>query len=82
MNLHDIPKLAPYFFIDPDLNSPEAFSMFKSLDEDLYSTNTCSICALTCAHIEIRSHPSSTNSNCARHGLEMGRVVAQHSPPQ
>ena len=32
VNLNDLPTLAPYFFVEPDLNSAEAFSMFKSID--------------------------------------------------
>ena len=30
-NLQDIPTLAPYFFVDPDLTSAEAQTMAKSI---------------------------------------------------
>lgn len=36
VNLNDLPTLAPYFFVEPDLNTAEAFSMFKSLDRKVY----------------------------------------------
>jgi glutamyl-tRNA synthetase len=32
-NILDIPKLAPYFFIEPDYGSREAESMIKSISQ-------------------------------------------------
>lgn len=37
-NLQDIPKLAPYFFVDPDMSSGEAQAMLKVAPEDSYAT--------------------------------------------
>jgi hypothetical protein len=37
LNVNDIPTLAPYFFIEPDLKSDEARSMIKSVSGDDYS---------------------------------------------
>lgn len=35
-NLQDIPKLAPYFFVDPDLVAPEAYGMYSSVTPEEY----------------------------------------------
>lgn len=35
-NLQDIPTLAPYFFVEPDLASPEAQTMYKSVSSEDY----------------------------------------------
>jgi len=35
VNIKDIPTLAPFFFIEPDLGSDEALSMMKKVDKDV-----------------------------------------------
>ncbi|KAF8425049.1 hypothetical protein L210DRAFT_3743949 [Boletus edulis BED1] len=35
-NIHDVPNLAPYFFVDPDYSTPEAQRMRESILNDAY----------------------------------------------
>lgn len=37
-NLHDLPILAPYFFVEPDLTSNEAHDMLRGLPKERYAT--------------------------------------------